>query len=120
VLDIAHLIESMHLHDGDVVVDNFSACIPEAITNSSDPKVFIIPNDRDFPRVLADPLTFHAGYILVPEPVGNNTLAATTRAYPTLYQNGDGFAKLVTSIPNRGLCPAFRLYRVVGHPPFSA
>ena len=84
---ISNYLVHMHLANGQVIVDNFSACIPEVITMTPNPKIFVIPNDRTFQRTLADPLTFHAHYILdvnptqdgaldcaeyyVPEPLGN-------------------------------------------------
>ena len=58
----------LHLPDGDVVVDNSTHCVPEMITTSSQPKLFVIPNDRDFQRILADPITFHTHYILEADP----------------------------------------------------
>jgi hypothetical protein len=114
--DIASYIGHLRLPNGDVVVDNSSPCIPFTIVFSPDPKVFVIPNDRDFQRVLADPLTFHAHYILVPPPNGVGSLAATNRSYPSLYANGQGFATLAHTFSAGGICPSFRLYRVTGHP----
>jgi hypothetical protein len=82
------------------------------------PKVFVIPNDRDFQKVLADPLTFHAHYIIVPPSTGTNVNTATVKAYPTLYDTGAGFATMVHQFnpSGTGLCPTLRLYRVTGHP----
>jgi hypothetical protein len=99
-----------------VVVDNFSGCVPQIIMISSNPKVFVIPNDRDFQRILADPLTFHAHYILDVDPVGNGNLTAINTLYPALWKTGAGFAREVHSWNARGECPAFRLYRVIRHP----
>jgi len=116
VLAISGYIAHLHLRDGSVVVDNFSTCAPETIVTSADPRVFVIPNDRDFQRILADPLLFHTHYLLVPKPVGVNTLVATNRAYPSLYDTGAGFTTLAHQFPERGLCPPMRLYRVFSHP----
>jgi hypothetical protein len=99
-----------------VVVDNFSGCVPQIITISSNPKVFVIPNDRDFQRILDDPLTFHAHYILDVDPVGNGTLTAINTLYPALWKTGAGFAKEVHSWKALGECPSFRLYKVIRHP----
>jgi hypothetical protein len=119
--DVASFVAALKLPDGDVVVDNSSPCIPMAIVVSSDPRVFVIPNDRDFQRILADPLTFHTHYILVPPPGGQGSLTATNRSYPALYRqgadaSGGSFATLVHSFAAAGGCPSFRLYRVTGHP----
>ena len=86
--DIATFISDLDLADGDVVVDNSSPCVPLAIVLSRNPKVFVIPNDRDFQRILADPLTFHANYILLPPPGGQGSLTAANRLYPALYGTG--------------------------------
>jgi len=116
--DIASYIAGLRLPDGDLVVDNSSPCIPMAIVLSPNPKVFVIPNDRDFQKILADPVTFHARYILVPPPSGQGSLIATNHQYPSLYDSGDNnsgqrFATLTHSFTaGGGVCPAFRLYHV--------
>ena len=101
---------------GQVVVDNFSGCVPQIIMISSNPQVFVIPNDRDFQRILADPLTFHAHYILDVDPVGNGTLTAINILYPALWKSGAGFAKEVHYWGARGECPSFKLFKVLRHP----
>lgn len=117
VRELSDYISKMDLPDGQIVVDNFSQCIPETIVNVANPRVFVIPNDRDYQRVLADPLTFHAHYILVPNPVGTNSETTTVRAYPTLYKNGAEFARLVHTFNIGSDCGgSFRLYRVLRHP----
>jgi hypothetical protein len=116
ILRLVNAIAGLHLPDSTIVVDNFSNCIPSMIVASPNPKVFVIPNDRDYQRVLDDPLTFHARYIMVPKPTFLDTLTSTNRAYPTLYANGSGFARLARNFPSYGTCPALRLYRVTGHP----
>ena len=104
-----------------MVVDNSSPCVPLAIVVSPDPRVFVIPNDRDFQRILADPLTFRANYVLLPPPGGQGSLTATDRLYPGLYSKGDDpngrtFATLVHTFGGAGACPSFRLYRVTHQP----
>jgi hypothetical protein len=113
---ISNYLADLHLPDGDVLIDNSSGCVPEVITTVPDPRIFVIPNDRDFQRSLADPLTFDVHYILVPPPTGLNVNTATNKSYPSLYGTGDGFAEEVHQFPAYGLCSPFRLYRVVGHP----
>ncbi len=121
--NIASAVSSLRLPDGDVIVDNSSPCVPLAIVLSPNPKVFVVPNDRDFQRILADPITFHAHYILVP-PSNEGSLLATTRQYPELYDRGQDtagqrFATLARSFAGSGGCPAFRLYRVTAETPVS-
>jgi len=116
ILALSSYFASLHLPDGDIVVDNFSPCVPEIIVTISQPKLFVIPNDRDYQRILADPITFHTHYILDPDPtayLGSN--AETNIEYPTLWGTGAGFTKMVQQFPARGTCPEFRLFRVLGH-----
>ena len=116
LLDITDYLGKQHLTNGQVVVDNFSACIPFVITMSPNPDIFVIPNDRSFQRTLADPLTFKAHYILDADPNGIGSLTAPNISYPTLWKSGAGFAKEVHYFPSKSLCPAFKLFRVTGHP----
>jgi len=123
--DIATFISGLRPPAGDVVVDNSSPCIPLAIVLSPDPRVWVIPNDRDFQRILADPLAFHTHYVLLPPPTGQGSLIATSRQYPALYSSGEDntgqhFATLMHSFTaGGGACPSFRLYRVTQHTPVT-
>lgn len=116
ILKISNYLTSLNLPDGDILVDNFTECIPQLLTTVPNPKVFVIPNDRDFQRILADPLTFGTHYILLPPTTGLWVDTATAKAYPTLYATGAGFAKEVKQVPTGSSCPSMRLYRVTGHP----
>jgi hypothetical protein len=109
-------IGRMHLPNGSIVADTFGECTPQIVTTVPNPKVFVITNDRDFKRVLADPLTFHAHFLLVPSPIGVGDLDALNVAYPSLYRTGAGFATFVHAFPTDGICADYRLYRVIGHP----
>ena len=108
-------IGKMHIADGSIVADTYGNCTPQIVTSVPNSKVFVIINDRDFQRVLADPLTFGAHYLFVPQPVGVGVDDALNEEYPTLYANGAGFAKLVHQFKNDGICATYRLYRVTGH-----
>ena len=108
-------IGHMHLSDGSIVADTFGECTPQIVTSVPNSKVFVITNDRDFQRVLSDPLTFGAHYLFVPQPVGVGNVDALNEHYPTLYANGAGFAKLVHQFKSDGICAVYRLYRVTGH-----
>jgi hypothetical protein len=113
---ISNYLVHMHLANGQVIVDNFSACIPEVITVSPNPDVFVIPNDRSFQRTLADPLTFHAHYILDVDPTQDGTLTAPNITYPNLWATGDGFTKVAHVFRSYGNCAEFKLLKVIGHP----
>src|ERR1700688_417964 len=103
----------MHLPNGSIVVDNQVGCVPEILTSIADGKVFVIPNDRDFQEVLADPLTFGAHFLMVS--AGSRNPDLVRAAYPNLDRPG-AVTELVHEIAPRGDCPALQLYRVVGHP----
>jgi hypothetical protein len=109
---VVHLVHK----EGSVVVDNADSCMPEIVVTSAHPKDFVIPNDRDFQRVRADPLTFGARYLLVPQPTGLNSYDAVSTQYPGLFDGTQHFVREVHRFPAGGLCPEFRLFRVVGHP----
>ena len=104
---IAHL----GLPEGSIVVDNDVSCVPEIITTISDGRVFVIPNDRDFQRILADPVTFHAHYLFVP--TGTNNPDLVDVAYPGLGAQGNQMVQLVHAFRAGGGCPTLRLYRIV-------
>ena len=98
ILALGSYFAGLHLPNGDVVVDNSAGCIPEVITTISQPKLFVIPNDQDFQRILADPITFHVHYILEPNPA-QVPISATNMQYPRLWDTGSGFTKMVHQIP---------------------
>ena len=111
---LGNYFSNRHLPDGDVIVDNAIGCVPMMIVTSNQPKLFVIPNDRDFQRILADPITFHARYIMDPNPA-QSSVSATNLQYPTLWTTGAGFTKVVHEFPARGPCPQFRLFEVLHH-----
>ena len=117
---ITDYLAGRQFSNGQIVVDNFSGCIPQIVTMSPNPRIFVIPNDRDFQRTLDDPLTFHAHYILDVDPSGDGSLTAINILYPALWKTGAGFSKQVHSWKAQGECPAFRLFRVTQHPNQSA
>ncbi len=110
--------EGRHLPDGDVLVDNgdASGCVAQMIVTSSQPKLFVIPNDRNFRRVLADPITFNTRYILVPDPTSIEP-GAVNIMYPSLWSTGAGFTKMVHQFTaqSTSACPDFRLFQVLRH-----
>jgi hypothetical protein len=113
--------EALHLPDGDVLVDNADStgCVPQMIVTSDQPRLFVIPNDRDFQRTLADPIAFHTYYLLVPDPATLDEASELSTTYPTLWKTGAGFTKLVHKFqPTSGSgCTDFRLFHVLRHSP---
>jgi len=116
ILSISHYIGSLHLANGSVLADDSVECVPEVIVTSPNAKVFVIPNDRDFQQILADPLTFGTDFMLVPAAVGLSADNAMNNEYPNIYGGRSSFVNLVHSFPGMANCPAFHLFRVIGHP----
>ena len=112
---IANYLDDKRLAPGSVLVDTFSPCAPFLVLRSARPRQFVITNDRDFQRVLADPQLFGVKFVLVPPTGGPGAMDALNRAYPDLYRSGAGFTRLERGLHGPG-CPAYRLYRVTGTP----
>jgi hypothetical protein len=113
IVSVDSYLASMHLAAGDVLVDNNQNCIPQLIAMSPNPKIFVIPNDRDFEAVLHDPLTFHTRYLLVPN--GGIFSDAISTLYPGIYDTGAGFAKVVHAFKPEGPCVSYHLLHVLAH-----
>jgi hypothetical protein len=102
---IAADIDTLDLSSGSVLLDVANG--NPIVLQSAHPDWFVITPDRDFERVLADPITFGVRYLLV----ADSALDAVNRAYPSLHANGAGFATLVAMYDEPGSA-AWRLYRV--------
>jgi hypothetical protein len=115
VQQMSAYLSEQHFAIGDVVADTANSCIPNVYTNVTDPRMFVITNDRDFQKVLADPLAFHSHYLLVGSAQYGDAILAR---YPNL---GDGSNRVhlvhTFYFPSGGYCNGFRLFQVVGHPP---
>lgn len=112
---IARHLDALDLPAGSVVMDTFSPCVPWIVIASARPRQFVITNDRDFEAVLSDPRVHEARYLLLPPNRGYGSLDAINRAYPGLYEEGAGLARLDHEFDQTS-CPAFRLYEVTGSP----
>ncbi len=108
-------LEKLNLPSGSVVMDTFDACAPSLVLDASDPTIFMVTAARAFKKTVADPILFHAKYMLVAPDKGLWTLDAINISHPTLYNSGGGFARLVRTFyfQNNDNCPPFRLYRVL-------
>ena len=109
--EIARYLDAQDLPRGSVVVD--VALGFWIVLQSEDPEQFVITPDRDFERVIADPATFDARYLLISPPYGLGGLAALERAHPGLYETGAGIAELSREFrnPTDGAV-AWRLFEV--------
>lgn len=115
VQEMATYLDDQHFTIGDVVADTANSCIPNVYTNVTDPRMFVITNDRDFQNVLADPLASGAHYLLVGFAQDGDAILGK---YPRL-GNGSGWVRLVHTFlfPHGATCNGFRLFQVVGNPP---
>jgi hypothetical protein len=110
-LSVAQHIDALKLRNGSVLVDNSDACVPFIILLSAHPRQFIIPNDRDFQKTVADPVGFNVKYILSVPNSGLGQLDAINRSYSSFYNDGQGIAALSANLGG-GPCPSFKLYKV--------
>lgn len=114
---MAHYLDGLHLATGSILVDNVNGCVPALILLSRHPAQFVIPNDQDFARALADPVTHRVGYMLAVPPQGLGALDAVNRTYPSMYEDGSGLGVRVDGFHFAyGGCPAFRLFKLFGAP----
>ncbi len=104
-------LDQLNLPPGSVLLDDFLGF--SIVLASSNPHQFVITSDRDFQVILADPTGTGVRYILVPQPINVGSLDALNRQYPTLYENGGGFATLVRQYVSQGVNDSnWRLYRI--------
>lgn len=108
---IAHYLDDLDLPDSSILLDTVYGF---AVVAASDrPKMFVLPSDPDFVRILNDPSARGAKYMLVVPPTGRGRSDTLNKRYPTLYDNGADVATLELEIPNDGDGqPNWRLYRV--------
>lgn len=108
---IARYLDDMNLPDGSVITDSVYGFA--VIAPSRKPKVFVVPSDPDFVRILSDPAGSGVKYLLAVPPTGRGKSDALNLRYPTLYETGAEIATLELEIPNDGEGqPNWRLYRV--------
>ena len=83
--------------------------------SSSSPKQFIVTSDYDFAAALNRPWEHQVTYLLVSNPSFTNADAVNIR-YPTLWNDGAGFSKLVYGMSVAAGEERFRIYEVTGPP----
>ncbi|MCB0933119.1 MAG: ABC transporter [Mycobacterium sp.] len=108
---IAGYLDDLNLPESSVVADTVYGFA--IVAASRKPKMFVLPSDPDFVRILNDPSMRGAKYLLAVPPVGRGTSDTLNKRYPTLYDNGADIATLELEVPNDGDGqPNWRLYRV--------
>lgn len=108
---VATYIDAMHPGRGSVLIDDFLGF--GIVIGSDNGDQFVITSDRDFQPILADPEQSTVRYVLVPPNRDLGLLDAVNRAYPSMYENGAGFATLVKQFDDvSDLGTNWRLYRL--------
>jgi hypothetical protein len=109
---IAKRIDAYGLAGGAVAIDTFN-CGPLIVLASNNQKQFVITSDRNFERIVADPVAFHVPYLLVPN--ADRGIEAISLAHPGIFaggQIGDLETKVIAEFKSSS-CPTYRLIRVL-------
>jgi hypothetical protein len=108
---LAQYLDGMDLPDGAVLCDTVYGFA--VVVQSTRPRQFVIPSDRDFAQLLNDPVGGGVQYFLTVPPAGRGQADAINQRYPTIYENGAQIAVLTLEARNQGAdLPDWRLYRL--------
>lgn len=108
---IAGYLDKLDLPDSSVLTDTVYGFA--IVAASRKPKMFVLPSDPDFVRILNDPAYRGAKYLLAVPPTGRGKSDTLNKRYPTLYDNGADISTLELEAPNDGEGqPNWRIYRV--------
>lgn len=108
---IAGYLDDLELPHSSVITDTVYGFA--VVAASRDPRMFVVPSDPDFVRLLNNPSGNGIKYLLAVPPTGRGVSDALNQRYPTLYDTGADVATLELEIPNDGVGqPNWRLYRV--------
>lgn len=109
---LAQYLDGMDLPDGAVLCDTVYGFA--VVVQSTRPRQFVIPSDRDFAQLLNDPVGGGVQYFLTVPPTGRGLADAINQRYPTIYENGAQLGVLMLEARNQGAdLPDWRLYRLV-------
>jgi hypothetical protein len=111
---LADYFDRQRLPAGSVLMDSFAAW--GIWLNSADTKQFNVTSDYDFKAALNRPWEFGVTYLVVSNPASTDADAINIR-YPTLWNDGAGFSKLVLTMMNGASDDdRFRIFQVTGPP----
>ena len=111
---LADYFDRQRLPAGSVLMDSFAAW--GIWLNSADTKQFNVTSDYDFKAALNRPWEFGVTYLVVSNPASTDADAINIR-YPTLWNDGAGFSKLVLTVMNGASDDdRFRIFQVTGAP----
>lgn len=113
---MADYLDSQQLPDGAVLMDTFNTW--GVWLSSARPTQFIITSDFDFKAALNRPWDHGVNYLVVSNPAITDADALNVR-YPTLWQDGAGFSRLIYATRGFAGDERFRVYEITG-PPVSA
>ncbi|MDX1875651.1 ABC transporter [Mycolicibacterium sp. 120266] len=109
--EIARYLDDLALPDSSVITDTVYGFA--VVVASQNPRIFVVPSDPDFVRLLNDPSAHGIKYLLAVPPTGRGASDALNQRFSTLYETGADVATLELEIPNDGDSqPDWRLYRV--------
>lgn len=118
--EVAQAVDSLGLGSGTVLIDTYVGY--SIVVYSARPAQFIIPSDRDWKVILADPAAAGVQYLLVPSPSDTRFVSLVgldeiSRTYPGIYQTGAGVGRLVRTFDSTGESASWRLFRVTSPSP---
>jgi hypothetical protein len=111
---LADFFDRRRLPAGSVLMDSFAAW--GIWLNSANTRQFNVTSDYDFKAALNRPWEFGVTYLVVSNPASTDADAINIR-YPTLWNDGAGFSKLVLTMMNGASDDdRFRIFQVTGAP----
>ena len=110
---MADYLDRQRLSEGSVLMDTSYTGL--VWLSSVNPKQFVVTSDDDFKAALNRPWEYGVTYLLVSNPSFTNADAVNLR-YPTLWNDGAGFSKLVYSMSVANNEERFRIFEVTGPP----
>lgn len=108
---VARYLDRLDLPKGAVLVDVLFGF--DIVVASTNPEQFVIPSDRDFPQVLADPVSRGVQYLLTIPDDGRGSVDAINKRFPGIFEGTNPIGHLRMEALNDGAGPDWRLYEVV-------
>ena len=110
---MADHLDRQSLADGTVLMDTFNTW--GVWLSSTHPQQFVITSDYDFTAALNRPWAFDIKYLLLSNPAASDADAINLR-YPSLWNDGAGFSRLLYSVSGPNDEDQFRLFEITGAP----
>ena len=107
---VAEFLDRLDLPPGTVLVDVLFGF--PIVLASDNPEQFVIPSDRDWAQVLADPVGHGIRYLLTVPDEGRGEVDSLNRRFPDVYVGGADVGPLRLDAVNDGGGPNWRLYEL--------